>query len=87
MSKPITDDVIRAFQRRLTDFYAELPELERLLLGDLIRRAVRGDNPPLDSGGVFDDSFVESCNAWVVPYIGDLLGDPTAKWPDDDNDE
>lgn len=24
--------------------------------------------------GMYDDFFIESCNTWVIPYIGDLLG-------------
>jgi hypothetical protein len=24
--------------------------------------------------GLYDDLFIESCDAWVIPYIGDLLG-------------
>ncbi|MFP5406613.1 MAG: hypothetical protein ACLGHY_09860, partial [Gammaproteobacteria bacterium] len=27
-----------------------------------------------DIGGLYDDWFIETCDEWVVPYIGDLLG-------------
>ena len=27
-----------------------------------------------DIGGLYDDWFIETCEEWVVPYIGDLLG-------------
>ncbi len=27
-----------------------------------------------DVGGLYDDHFIETCEEWVVPYIGDLLG-------------
>jgi hypothetical protein len=27
-----------------------------------------------DIAGLYDNWFIETCNAWVVPYIGDLLG-------------
>ena len=25
-------------------------------------------------GQLYDDAFIETCQEWVVPYIGDLLG-------------
>ncbi len=27
-----------------------------------------------DIGGLYDDWFIETCDDWVIPYIGDLLG-------------
>ncbi len=27
-----------------------------------------------DIGGLYDDWFIETCDEWLVPYIGDLLG-------------
>ncbi len=27
-----------------------------------------------DVGGLYDDHFIETCEEWVVPYVGDLLG-------------
>ena len=27
-----------------------------------------------DIGALYDNWFIETCHAWVVPYIGDLLG-------------
>jgi hypothetical protein len=27
-----------------------------------------------DTAGLYDNWFIETCDEWVVPYIGDLLG-------------
>ncbi|MCB1861075.1 MAG: hypothetical protein KDI47_05000, partial [Gammaproteobacteria bacterium] len=27
-----------------------------------------------DIGGLYDDWFIETCEEWLIPYIGDLLG-------------
>lgn len=31
-----------------------------------------------DISGLYDDWFVETCRPWVVPYLGDLLNQPSA---------
>ena len=30
-----------------------------------------------DLAQLYDDQFIETCAEWVVPYIGDLVGDRT----------
>jgi hypothetical protein len=32
------------------------------------------DRVEADIGALYDNWFIETCDAWVVPYIGDLLG-------------
>lgn len=64
--------------------YERLPEIYRLrdagqsppgqleaYLGliDEVLRAVRDDTE-----GLYHNQFIETCDDWVVPYIGDLLG-------------
>ncbi len=36
--------------------------------------AIQGGMLDQDTGNLYDDGFVEVCDEWVVPYIGDLVG-------------
>ena len=50
---------------------AEQGEALRALLG-----VIEGELRLLedDIGGLYDNYFIETCDGWVVPYLGDLLG-------------
>jgi hypothetical protein len=50
---------------------AEQDEALRALLG-----VIEGELRLLedDIGGLYDNFFIETCEGWVVPYLGDLLG-------------
>jgi hypothetical protein len=50
---------------------AEHGEPLRALLAVLERELQRIED---DIGGLYDNWFIETCQEWVVPYIGDLLG-------------
>ncbi|MEP6506791.1 MAG: phage tail protein, partial [Gemmatimonadales bacterium] len=56
---------------RIKDEEQELPGQLRAYLG-LIERAFGAIHENIEA--LYDDLFVETCNDWVIPYIGDLLG-------------
>src|SRR5229473_8688393 len=74
-AQAITDNDFRSFQQRFAEFYSHLPEGEQLLLGDLVQRAVRRNELQSEISELYEDWFIETCEDWAVPYIGDLLGD------------
>lgn len=49
-------------------------ELGRPLYGLLSILAEHFDRMETDIGQLYDNWFIETCEDWVVPYIGDLLG-------------
>jgi hypothetical protein len=68
--------------KNAVDLYELLPALYRLrdaergyplreVLGIISTQA---DIIKQDIDGLWDDLFIETCNDWVVPYIGDLVG-------------
>src|SRR5215216_6355316 len=65
-----------------TDLYNLLPAVYRLRdiergypLGALLRVLAREAGVLKENiDGLWDDFFVETCDDWVIPYIGDLVG-------------
>ena len=56
---------------RLKDAELERPGQLRAYLG-LVERALGAVHENIE--GLYDDLFIETCDDWVIPYIGDLLG-------------
>ena len=62
--------------------FALLPAVHRVrdrAQGDPLRALLaliesEADRIEGDIAGLYDNWFIETCDAWVVPYIGDLLG-------------
>lgn len=75
VSNPYQDDrlysLLPAIYRRRD---AEMGEPLRGLLSIVAQQA---DLVHADIGQLWDDMFIETCRAWVVPYIGDLVGNET----------
>ncbi|HYP26686.1 MAG TPA: hypothetical protein VE262_08215 [Blastocatellia bacterium] len=71
MSDPASDRLYNLLPSiyRLRD--AEQGEPLRALLSVIERELRRIET---DIGGLYENMFVETCDEWVVPYIGDLLG-------------
>lgn len=69
-------------QQATQDLYALLPAVVRRRdaergypLRDLVAiLAAQGDQVDQDIRRLYDDQFIETCQDWVVPYLGDLLG-------------
>jgi len=69
-------------QQATQDLYALLPAVVRRRdaergypLRDLVAiLAEQGDHVDRDIRRLYDDQFIETCQDWVVPYLGDLLG-------------
>lgn len=54
---------------RIRDYDAGEPLRALLGIIDEVAQQIEGD-----ISGLYDDWFIETCQEWVVPYIGDLLG-------------
>jgi hypothetical protein len=68
--------------KNVTDLYELLPALYRLrdaergypLQAALEIISAQADVIKQDIDGLWDDFFIETCADWVIPYIGDLVG-------------
>ncbi|HEY3860549.1 MAG TPA: hypothetical protein VGO59_01570 [Verrucomicrobiae bacterium] len=68
ISSPLSSDQ-QALLKKLTAKAARGP-LESLLMVIQEQLAVLAE----DLDQLYDDQFIETCAAWVIPYIGDLIG-------------
>lgn len=71
--------VIRRDADRLMDRLPALYRIEDASRGHQLRALLRlvtaqADDLRRDTAELWDDFFIETCSRWVIPYIGDLVG-------------
>ena len=69
-----------AMSERLFDLLPAVYRMRDRAQGEPLRallardRRARSERLEADIAGLYDNWFIETCDEWVVPYIGDLLG-------------